>query len=379
LSEGNNDTRAAIAKGEATNLPAWIQNISMKGDLRLRDQADWAANSNVIRDRQRLRLRLGFDTRIVDDLKAGFGIATGSEKISDKTVASNAVKGDSIIDAEPTSTNATFANGFGKEMLMVDYAFLEYNPVSWLKVTGGKMKSGTEAWEPCDLLWDTDINPDGLAVTASKDVSSSVNLFLNGSWLTMNELNSTVNNPDVYIAQPGIAWKANDNLTIKAAYAYEQFNVNGRNLVYYGQGSAGITPTFDYLCSIPSVEISYKELVGRYSLALFGETVTNGDSKPTSDKNGACYGVRFGDEKIAALGQWQVVAMSRRLENNAWLNKLGDSDAYGGLVNSSGSEIIGTVGITRSASFGIDYYNLDAITGPSVQKSLIQFDIVYKF
>lgn len=365
-SEGKEEARKDLARGTIDTIPQWIQNLSLKGDLRLRHQNDWASSAANVRSRERLRLRVGLETRASENLKAGFGFATGAESVS----------GTSVVDAEPTSTNYTFSNGFAKPMLMVDYAFLEYTPISWLKVTGGKMKSGVQRWQASDLLWDTDINPNGIALTASQDFGD-INLFMTGGWLVFNELNSaTLNNPDAYIAQPGMSVKlAEGKYIVKAALAYEQLNVNGKNTGYYG------TPAFDYICFNPSIEVSAKELVGPYSLALFSDMVNNADKKITSDNAGGSYGFRFGSEKIHEFGNWQFVLMQRGLGANAWLNKLGDSDAYGGAVNSTGYEAIVTYGLTKTASIGVDYYQMDKIAGATATttKSLVQVDVVYKF
>jgi polyhydroxyalkanoate synthesis regulator phasin len=270
MTENREEERKKLAQGEADTLPAWIQNMTIKGDLRLRHQTDWEASALYARIRERLRLRLGVDTRIVKNLKAGFGLATGSEKISDKTVSGAAVKGDSIIDADPASTNATFGNGFGKQLVMVDYAFLEYAPLSWAKVTAGKMRTGTELWNPTDLLWDTDVNPDGIAVNVSRDITPAVNLTFTGSWLTFNEKkNSTsASAPDVYIAQPGVVWKASERLSAKAALAYQVFNVKGKDLTYYGSTEAGTIPTSDYICWNPGFMVTCKELAGPLALSV---------------------------------------------------------------------------------------------------------------
>jgi polyhydroxyalkanoate synthesis regulator phasin len=321
MTENREEERKKLAQGEADTLPAWIQNMTIKGDLRLRHQTDWEASALYARIRERLRLRLGVDTRIVENLKAGFGLATGSEKISDKTVSGTAVKGDSIIDAEPTSTNATFGNGFGKEMVMVDYAFLEYAPLGWAKVTAGKMKAGTELWNPTDLLWDTDINPDGIAVNVNRDINAAFNLFFTGSWLTFNEKkNSTsVTAPDVYIAQPGVLWKATDKISAQAAVAYQGFNVKGKDLTYYGSTEANSIPPYNYICWNPSFMVTCRELVGPLALSVFGDYVQNTDKAVVSDNTGSNYGLRFGNEKISEFGQWQLSYMLRRLERNAWL------------------------------------------------------------
>lgn len=377
MTESKETSRSLIAQGKHETLPYWIQNISMKGDLRLRHQVDWAATGNTARERERLRLRLGFDTRVAENLKAGFGLATGSEKNADITVSTVTGKGTgtSILDAEPTSTNHTFGNGFAKAMLMVDFAYLEYTPFPWLKVTGGKMKSGTPLWQTTDLQWDTDINPDGVAVNAGKKFGP-VDTFVNASWLTINELNSaTLNNPEAYIVQPGASYDITSNINVKGAVSFQQFNVNGKDTGYYG------TPAYDYAVTGESFNIGLKELLFGYSVNVFGDFITNGDSKPTSDKAANAYGLKVGNEKINGFGDWQATYLQRRLENCSWLNKLGDSDTYGGAVNTSGMEMILAFGLTSSAQLNLDYYNIDLINGATktTPKSLIQCDVVYKF
>ena len=112
-----------------------------------------------------------------------------------------------------------------------------------------------------------------------------------------------------------------------------------------------------------------------------GDRVTNGDSAVTTDNAGSAYGVQFGADKIKSFGQWQIKALSRRLEQNAWVNKLGDSDAYGGAVNSEGTEVVLKIGLAKRCTLGVDYYSMNRINGANAtsKTSLIQTDVVYKF
>jgi hypothetical protein len=256
----------------------------------------------------------------------------------------------------------------------VDYAFFDYAPMSWIKVDAGKMKN--PIWQPTDLLWDTDINPDGLAVGLSKDVDPMVNVFFNGSWLVFNEKNGTYNAPDAYLAQLGAVWKANDKISVKAAVASQNLNVGGKNTGYYG------TPAFDYKGINPSVNVALNDILGPLSLAVYGDTFTNSDSKPTTDTNASCFGAMIGNcQSIAALGQWQLNVTQRTNQANAWLTNLGDSDCYGGVNNVTGTVYKLAFGLTRSAQLGINYFSFDKINGatPTTPKSLTQADVVYKF
>ncbi|OGS22815.1 MAG: hypothetical protein A2314_03925 [Elusimicrobia bacterium RIFOXYB2_FULL_50_12] len=367
MTESNEEARKKLAKGEVGTIPGWIQNISMKSDLRLRHQGDFDSTKSFPRIRERMRLRVGFSTRMIESAEAGFGIATGGETTT--------TGGGAVYDTEPTSTNHTFANGFAKAQLMVDYAYIKYAPAGWLTVTGGKMKAGTHVWNPTDLLWDGDINPDGVAATAATKVAENTGVFLTGAWLTFNESNTAADDPDAYIIQPGFTWKPTDRISVKGALAFQKLNVNGK-LAGPNYG----TPAFDYVATNPSLDVKFSEIAGPYALGIFGDSVSNGDSGPSSDKSGGAYGLEFGHAKLDSLGQWQVKYIKRELQQNSWLNKLGDSDAYGGAVNSTGYEIIVNFGLTKATSFGIDYYAMDLINGAvKAPKSLVQFDLVHKF
>ena len=377
MTESREALRRDLAKGTIETLPRWIQNISMKGDLRLRHQMDWDSTVNYARIRERLRLRVGFETRMAESIKAAFGLATGSESAEGTAFGKL-----SIADAEPTSTNHTFGNGFSKPLVMVDFAYLQYTPFDWMTVSAGKMKYGLHLWNPTDLLWDTDINPDGAAITVSRNVTGSLNLFFTGSWLVINEIKE-VSNPDIYIVQPGFDWKATETVSVKAAVSYQQYNVAGKKLsTLFG------TPAFDYKLVNPSLAVSFKELVCAYSLSVFGDITTNIEDAVKNNNQGSAYGFSFGHDKIGGFGQWQVKAMHRTLEKNSiptTTKAFGDSDAYGGSMNSTGYEAILAFGLTSNTTLNLDYYDMRlkdrALAGKAGDepKSLLQVDLVYKF
>ncbi|MDD3064864.1 MAG: putative porin, partial [Endomicrobiaceae bacterium] len=127
--ESKEEAKMKLASGKSELVPLWVQNMTFKGDVRIRTQYDWDA-SNQARLRERLRLRMGIETRPVEKIKLGFGLATGS-------LSSSTGK-----DADPSSTNHTFEY-MNKSPLFVDYAYIQYDPSEWLVVRGGKVKGKT--------------------------------------------------------------------------------------------------------------------------------------------------------------------------------------------------------------------------------------------
>jgi hypothetical protein len=367
ITETTEETRRLTASGTNSLLPAWIQNIKFSADIRLRFQADWNSSDNT-RDRERLRLRFGFEARPVESLSAAFGLATG--------------KTSGGADSEPTSTNYTF-QGFGKAPIFVDYAYLQYDIASMIKVNAGKLKASMVTWNLKQLIWDTDTNPEGVTVNFARDFGGGFGIFGNAGWIFLNgDIRRGAGQPETYIFQPGISF-SKGKISLKAALGYQQFVTKGREL-FSTPGNAnylgGYTAATNFSLINPAVEFKAKEVVGKYTIKVFSEYVKNVDDEVYKDNNeGGLFGLTFGDDKIGKFGDWNIGYAARYLMAYAIPAYLGFSDAYGGAGNSRGYEINFNFGLTKSASLAISYLNYDVINGVKNNKSLAQFDISYKF
>ncbi|MCM8782066.1 MAG: putative porin, partial [Candidatus Omnitrophica bacterium] len=158
--ETKEQVKREIAEGKYSSLPAWVQNTKLKGDFRLRYQRDHSkklptTTTPTDRHRGRIRLRLGLESKVNEKLLVGAGLATGLN--------------DGFTDAS-RSTNVSFSDSSSKKSISLDYAFAQYSPFSWVTLIGGKFKN--PLWEPGDMFWDTDINPEGSALKLSKQFSS---------------------------------------------------------------------------------------------------------------------------------------------------------------------------------------------------------------
>ncbi len=147
------DVRASEAKDYATtpagklSLSDHITNLKLYGDARMRFEylderlqsiPGAAANPHATTtDRNRYRIRVGADYTFTDNFKAGFELES-------------ATAGD--------SANQTMGNEFGKFPINVGLLYLQWKPVDWLTLTGGKQKNPIYT---TDLVWDADINPEG--------------------------------------------------------------------------------------------------------------------------------------------------------------------------------------------------------------------------
>lgn len=170
--------------------PDWTRRITISGDIRVRSQSnlfsklnadnilDYAAinatsggfdflndagnNMPFLNTRQdrinrlRLRARLGIDADINKYVRAGIRIATGD-------------------DTSPISTNENLGGGLAKRDIWLDRAFVELRPVKGVNLAFGRFDN--PFWNT-NLLFDDDLNFDGVAATVSADHLLSDNLRL---------------------------------------------------------------------------------------------------------------------------------------------------------------------------------------------------------
>ncbi|MFQ3578601.1 MAG: putative porin [Bacteroidales bacterium] len=380
------EIKKQIAKGELDTIPRWVQNLSLRGDIRLRYQTDWAAGAAEDRKRARLRLRLGAETRLVENVKAGFGLATGVSygttnptlHIPSTGTYTIPVSVD-IVDKEPRSTNYTFGDSLSKGLFFVDYGFIEYSPFEWFKATLGKFRN--PIWQTTDIIWDTDLNHEGIALNFDYKFTPDLGIFLVPEMMIIDERSTGVD-PIMYAVQPGVNWGINEDIKLKLGVAYYVFNgVKGNTLDHSANTNArsGGRYTMEYNTLNPSLSLDVKGVPFVETTSVFGDYVLN--SSTDTNNVGYCAGIRVGASRINEFGQWSLRYLYRYLERDAFVDVFPDSDSYGGRTNSFGSEIIFEMGLTKNTLLSIDYYTTDVIKGQTntTPRSLIQVDFVTRF
>jgi hypothetical protein len=344
------------------NPPEWIKNIKFSGDLRLRYQwEDRKDDDKEDRNRGRFRLRLGAETKLVEGVKVGFGLASGS--------------------GDPRSTNVTFEDTFEKKNVQIDYAFAEYTPAKWFSVIGGKFHN--PLYRPSDLLWDSDITPEGLAPKFQYPVLLNLDAYFNSGLFILDERGS---NKDPYMValQPGLNWKIMNDINLQLALAYYFFGgVKGNTLDNSSNSNTLASGKLKYKYNAPAVsaEFGYKNPFGLIFipyLGLFGEYVYNPD--PSDDNQGFIAGLKVGNRDMKKFGDWLFEYSYRRLEKDAWPDVFSDSDFYGGATNAKGHEAIISFALWRNIWLTFDYYNARKILGfPKQTENLLQVDFNFKF
>lgn len=308
----------------------WLTGWTLKGDLRLRMETrdpDKADEEN--RDRARYRLRLSADKKLTDALKVKLRLASST--------------------GDPTSTNDTFDSSFGGKEWRIDKAELEYTNGNWV-LHGGKM---TNYLHSSDIVWDTDVNPEGFFQQYAK----------NGFYATMGELfveESTGDDINLYVVQFG--YKGGDKLKYDVSGAYYSYNsVDG----FFETDS----DSYDFADLLAT--LSYDKLSINLNLVK-----NNSDLGPVGDESDTAWGV-FVDYGGNKPGDFAFSLKYAEIEALSSYTVLSDADF--GKGDKKGVAARANYQASKFLGWGLNVFDVDSINEVDKGFMLVQLDCAIKF
>lgn len=323
---------------------------SKKDDFRLkadfRVNYEYSDNQNMAhaRHRGRYRLRFGAEAPAGEKFRVAFGLAGGA-------------------GADSRSVNQTMGGNFEKKSVHVDYAYAEYGDER-AAVSGGRMKN--PLWTPTDMAWDSDINPEGIAVRVGPGPGKPGGFSVCAGFLVLDEDAAAPGDPYMGFIQPGLAYASeNKAVELRASAAFYAFgHVRGgpalanRPAAAGGYQAANEAPgglyAHGYDAVHPSVELTFAPQGREGAFSVFGEHIKN--TTVSRRSAGWIAGARVGWRKVEAAGQWQFRWTLRRLAGDAWLDTYPDSDFYGGATGVRGQEFLLSFAVAPGAVLEADYY-----------------------
>jgi len=236
-------------------------------------------------------------------------------------------------------------------------------------------------WTPGgSYLWDSDIMPQGVAAVFNHKIGG-LELFANTAFWVLNESGDTSRDPIMWVVQPGYKIGLGDSAYFKNAVAFYQYNnVKGAALRYSGNTNTrdGGVLARDYNAIVVSGELGPKTGIDLIPFAaVYGEYVTN--RKTSRDDDGYGIGVKVGHDRVRKKGQWQAGFSYNRLERDAWLDILPDSDTFNGGTNYKAWIAKFTYGLMDNVDFATTYISSESLRGPSRDDDRFQVDLVFKF
>ncbi len=337
------DERFATVERD-THTTAWTQKIKIKGDLRTRYQYQ-NEDGKTDRSRGRIRYRLGMIARPSDGWEVGAGLASGGD--------------------DQRSTNQSFDETFSTKDINLDYAYLQYTFDQGFKAVAGKFPRREYLWAPTDVMWDSDINPEGFSLNYSAP-NAWGRIFANtGIWVLEEEAGSS-DDPYMVYGQLGQGWQTTSwfGTVAGAIYSFSDIDFIADITKSAGTNTGSQLGSFNLAAEIGAGTDGRKAW-------LVGEFINNYETDSSDDVAWAL-GARFSWDK------WGFKYLYADVEANSVPDFLPDSNRFDGLTGIRGHELEVTYALMKNVKLGLDFYIVEDIA-TDVDQEVLQADLTVKF
>jgi hypothetical protein len=387
---------------KAAGAPAWLAGSEFSGDFRVRYEGfffsdDARGIDAVNRNRFRYRARFGFTKTLGERVKIGLRLASGA--------------------GDARSTNTSFgegnSDGFAPDSIFFDRAFLELklqdSDLMQTRLAVGKLpnpfigRSGTDS-----LLFDSDINMEGLFVSSSLQLDETTRVYGTLGGFIVDEV-AGAKDPKLAGAQLGFETQLGGRTALglrASAYQFRSLDENFLasaamfgNLPSAFDGRARLGETFAYL--------NY-DLAANWPLLVFASAVKNfsadsarlpvlaGDpALPTTSGF-----VDVGDEDMAFSGGFEIGSATRfarlgaslfRVEANAVIAQFYDTDPLDGFTNRAGLALFASRKLNANTELRLSLFDSDRLRssggpgGPfrisliNADRRLARLDLLFAF
>jgi hypothetical protein len=303
-------------------------NLRFSGDLRYRHES---INREIEgeRHRQRIRARFGATADVAENVQVGLTLATGGD--------------------DPVSANQTLDTGFSRKPIGVDRAFFSWAATEELTFTGGKMATPFYRPGAHHLIYDADLNPEGLAVRYSRG-----DWFANYAGLWVEE-RSAANDSIMLGGQFGYR-HAGDGMRITAgAGYYDYLETQGQTPFWDGTPSGNrVDAAGNYLSDFNLAQLfgELRFMRDRRPLTVFADYVVNTEADEVD--TGFALGASLGE--VTGPRTWRVGYVYQDLEADAVIGTFTDSDWAGGGTDGTGHVVEFNYGFRDRLVFGFRYF-----------------------
>lgn len=345
-------------------VPAWVNDFKFKGDLRYRYEYTDDDASNGVDNRNRIRLRFGFDAKVNDEVDVEVRLATG---------ASNSANG----------TNQTLDDEFGRKDIFIDLAYFNYHPdaIDNLNIYGGKVKNPFVRVGGSEMIWDVDVTPEGGALTYHTQLDSDLTVFANMGAFYVQE-SATEADSSLMAVQGGLKYALGDQSYAMAGASYYDFgNIRGNpssGMVGRGNTVSGGNYTNDYDVVEAFGEIGFP--VCDMPFRIFGDYAKNiGALSANAEDSAWLIGAGIG--KCNLPGSWELVYHYKDVEADAVVSHFKDGTFAGGNTDSKGHIFGFGYQVAESLQFRTTWYNSETNTSNSsaADHEALLLDLIFKF
>ena len=406
-------------------IPPWTKALKFSGDLRLRAQAEryaqplyavdpttglqlgdacaivggnlparcyrrqtqspaWApdlSNTSTARDRLTLRARLGLSAKLSSDLSADLRLSTGST-------------------SGPTSSSQTLGTHFNKGTLVIDRAFVRWEPRYDIRLLAGRMPN---PFFSTDLTWTDDLSFDGIAAQGDVNLAPGTFAFANAGVFPLQEQSLDTRDKWLYAVQAGASWAFNDAGNLRVGLAVYDFarvegvretslpptgeragtepylstqypatvRLKGNTLINLNDATSTAAPTWGLASKFRPINLTAQldyRLFTFYQLGASLDWVRNtgfdlADIRQRAGTtalddlaertSGLQARLQYGTLALANAGDWRVSAAYRRFERDAWIDGFTDTTWHLGGTNYKGWQVGAQYAFDSKAVLGL--------------------------
>jgi hypothetical protein len=304
-------------------------NVRLSGDLRYRHETI-NEEDQAGRQRQRIRARFGVTADVADNVRVGLTLATGGD--------------------DPVSANQTLDTGFNRKPIGVDRAFFSWAATEQLTFTGGKMANPFYRPGNHHLIYDNDLNPEGLALRYTGG-----NWFANYAGLWVEE-RAAADDSIMLGGQLGYRHALDGGARITAGVGYYDYlETQGRTPFWNGEAVGNrVDAAGNYLNDFNIAQL-FTELTfkaGERPLTVFADYALN--TEVADADTGFAVGASLGE--VTGPRTWRVGYAYQDLEADAVIGTFTDSDWAGGGTDGQGHVFELNYGFRDRLVFGFRYF-----------------------
>lgn len=390
----------------------WTQRIRWGGDIRLRYQGDFydeknadlakpdkpyeRMNTREDRHRARIRVRLAMKAEVNDQLEVGVRISTGNE-------------------TNPVSTNETLGDYKTSDNVVLERAYLKWKPIPEISLWGGRIPN---PWFCSDLVWDSDLNFEGVALNLDTHIAGPLSGFLTAGAFPLQEEEWSQKDKWLFGGQAGLKLSMLKDLKSRAPgvlakigvayYDYEntvgerndprrppnekdwtapQFQQKGNTLFDIDHSSGyklALASEYDELNVTGMLDIGFFRPVHVVFLADYVKNLgfdrdevvrRTGNPDVKEEIEGYQVGLTVGHPRVRRFGAWNTFLFRKYLEADAVLDAFTDSDFHLGGTNAEGWILGAQLGLRENWWLRTRWLTADEVEGPPLAIDVLQVDM----
>ena len=332
----------------------WTDTITPIGDFRLQyDAIDEDGKED--RERARYRAHIGASIQFSDNFKGYFVVGTNGDN--------------------PVSGNEVFDGHYRIDDLGVEFAYVDWAANDRTNVYVGKMKNPLFRPGGAPLFWDSDFNPEGVALSYESGM-----LFATAAAFVV-EKRSSADDSLMYAAQGGFSRSLSSDDKLTAGLGYYDYTSTIGNQPFHNRGARGNTVdaegnlVFDY--GVLQLFVQYDTRIGELPFVVFADYAKN--TEVSVNDAGFSFGFKAGNAK--APGTWQASWAYQDIQADAVIGTFNDSDFGGGGTDATGHLIKGKYILADRWVLGgtLIVTEVEKNAGSEHDYSRLQLDIEFKF